>query len=187
MMISRILLVLVLFASVESAFGGKSKIELEQILQNERLRTAFWLFLFKIRAHRQLSFWIEIETQLKPQLQDNTTVPSMYRSFSRKYLQHGGNCLIYLRSAEDRAILDQIQTLLGKEEGLTLSERNELVDLLKRVQAIVKEILREDQFVLFLESGPFTDRLGKSFTNERNSSSSTVARWHATCIDCVDL
>ena len=149
------MILILLFASVESAFRGhQSKIELEQILQNERLRTMFWLFLFKKRVHRQLSFWIETETQLKPQLRKEEAIAPMSRSCSRKYLEHG-NCFIRLV----QALLNPIQTLLGKEEGLTLNERDKLVDLLEKGQAVVKEILRETQFVLFLESGPFKEML----------------------------
>ena len=160
------IILLLLFSSVESAFRGdeiameeiQPTIELEDVLQNKRLQTMFWLFLLEERRHEMLSFWIAIETQLLPHILNTLMVKErqnhdMYRNFVRKYLDIGAACFVSV----DRELLDPIETLLHKGEDFTIVERDELMDLLEKVQKIVKEILRENHFVLFRESEQFKE------------------------------
>ena len=166
---SHLLIVLILCAVWKSE-AAESSDKFDDVMNNQRSRSIFWIYLYKIRLHENLSFWTEIETEIKPELEARRVVrmidvldftnekperPLKYHNFAnfaRTYLQIGAAAYVTVRSADERLLMDEIYDLMSKSQYLSLEESDKLLVLLKQAQEIVKNILRQYHFVLFVAS-----------------------------------
>ena len=161
---------------------SRKALELEQVLENQRLCCVFWLFLFKHKIHQHLSFWMEIETQFKPLLQAQE-MPTGTEALAQKYLVSGAPVQLSVVSEEERSVLDALETLLC-QENLTVEQQQTLLALLLEAQDFVKENLRVNHFVKFIASDSFRElETEATYETESDTSSNSLLEM----MQCLNL
>ena len=126
------LLIVLILCAVWKSEAAESSDKFDDVMNNQRSRSIFWIYLYKIRLHENLSFWTEIETEIKPDLEagcalrktdvlDFTNEKSeKYHNFARKYLELDAAAYVTVRSAYERHLMDEIYDLMSIWQYLSL-------------------------------------------------------------------